>query len=147
MRAKRGFVPYAALLMAGGLSLRADTVWTMAGPGWNGSLGSLRDNSLTLVATFPAGEKSMYFERKRVRSLEFNQVHFNSAQPADLGAQPSKRDSKTAPAAAPVGPDIVVKKFGEQKQCVVKEISSTTVQCGDESLPRGSVIRIIFGSQ
>jgi hypothetical protein len=139
---------FRASFMAGFLAAASngDTVWTVSGPGWNGDIVKLEDTSITITATFPSGDKPMYFERRNVRSIEFNLVRFNSAQPADLGAQPVKRDSKVPPP-PPAADDLIVKKFGEEKHCRVQAIDASSVRCGSEILPRGTVVRIIFGAR
>ena len=143
----RAVVIACVLLVGRCAAAAADTVWTTDGPGWNGSVIAMTGDVLDIVGTFPDGDKHLYFERRKVRSIEFNLTRYNGAQYSGLGAQPPKPSTAKPGAPVPGSDDTVVLSFGDKRQCKVTEIKAASILCGSDTLVRPSVRRIVFAQQ
>jgi hypothetical protein len=140
-----------ALVSLGIPSLSADTITTTDHASVNGSVTTMANGEITLIARYDAGDKTLLIKLKDTDIVEFNGGTSNpGSPPREAGFGPS-RDSKLEPPPSQPQNDAntIVLRGNQRRPCKLVGIDAQFVHCEgkDGDYNRRIVLRVIVGAE
>lgn len=141
---------YAGLTALFGVSLLgADMVTTRDHKSVNGSLTTMANGEMQIVARYQSGEKTITIKLADTEAIEFNNRTFNAGPPAkSRGLGPGSTVAAAPPAGAQETPgNKILLQSGQEEPCTLRGIDEKAVHCAEGNYDRRVVIRILVGGR